>query len=161
VQGLLGVGVKDAEDLVSNALGAACGVVAGSVVLRFALGGTNRWSNTRRTVTAMAVLAAAATAWVGLAYGAEGRQDRLVSAVEERFANRTLAQIQQELESDIESVWTIGGVRTSGGSVKETTARIRYPASFFSVHRCVFAVWSGDQWRVERAAGNACTEFLE
>lgn len=40
------------------------------------------------------------------------------------------------------------------------TLQVRYLASFFGLHRCVFVIWSPTSVGVELGSGDACTDFI-
>jgi len=38
--------------------------------------------------------------------------------------------------------------------------KVRYPAPFFCLHRCVFVIWTPKAVEFKQGSGDACTRFL-
>ena len=48
----------------------------------------------------------------------------------------------------------------TGPSTPPDEVKVRYPAPFFGLHRCVFVIWTPTAVEFELGSGDACTDFL-
>lgn len=161
IQAVTGAGANDVADLAANSLGAAIG--AAIVVAFWAIRGTRNIdlsSRSRRlllagvAVTALALLASWFT-------GASNRQQNVEDVLRTRFAGTDRADIEALLESDPSAVFGATADYSDGTRYSGDTIEIRYPATFFSLHRCVFAVSNSDGVEFRKASGNDCTDFID
>lgn len=160
VQAVTGAGGNDLIDLVSNSLGALLGTGTALIVISIAGGWVHSLSTTRRLQLTGGSLVAVILVTVGWFAGASQRQSTTRSAVVERFDGIDLASIQDEIESDFDAVATaVPGVR-GDYFLLDDSVELRYPATFFGLHRCVYATWTGDEMAIRNASGDDCTRFL-
>lgn len=161
IQAVAGVGANDVADLAANALGAAIG--AAITVAVWAIHGNREVDFPRRSrrlltagvaVTALALLAG----WV---IGASHRQQNVEDVLRTRFAGTDRTDIEALLESDPSAVFGATASYSDGTRYSDSTIEIRYPATFFSLHRCVFAVWNDDGVEFRKASGHDCTDFID
>ncbi|MFE2296541.1 VanZ family protein [Streptomyces sp. NPDC059452] len=164
LQAVTGLGANDVADLIANSAGGALGVLVGSLVLRFRrrTDGTLRLSRRQRVLTAggTAVLVAAAVAGVFL--GAEQRQASLERELHGRFAGTGL-ETYSAWEADdslYEEVFDAASVLADGTHQREDGVRVRYPASFLGLPRCVFVEWAPGDVAVHRGSGRECSVFM-
>lgn len=159
LQAVLGVGAADIADVVANCLGASLGIAAGAVVMRR---GVPLWSRRRQrwaiAAAATALVAAAGAVWLV----AEHRQTTVEREARAAFSATTRADVDlwnEQGTMDLE-VFDKLSVRADGASYGSEAVRVRYPAFFLGVHRCLFVVWTNDGVAFERASGEACTAFI-
>ncbi|BAN01444.1 VanZ family protein [Ilumatobacter coccineus] len=160
VQAVTGIGANDAVDLVSNILGALIGTGAAFAISSL-VSGERRELSTRDRLRLLGGLSVAVVV-IGLLWfgGASRRQAHVRSVVEERFAGTDLVTIQTMIEADFESVFSaVDGARADGFS-SENRVELRFPATFFGLHRCVYATWTAGSMDVRNASGNECTRLL-
>jgi len=142
VQGVTGVGANDVADVVANAIGAAIGVGLASIVLAVvdhkAIRMTRRaqWSVVM-AVTGVVVLVV--TSWL---IGASRRQNSVENALRDRFEGTTRHIVEAMISENPESVWRAGIDRSDGTRRSHGALEVRYPATFFSLDRCVYVVWT-------------------
>ena len=160
VQAVTGAGGNDPIDLVSNSLGSLVGTGTALIVISIAGGRVRSLSTARRLQLIGASLVAVVLVTVGWFAGASQRQSNTRSAVIERFDGIDLASIQEEIESDFDAVVTaVPGVR-GDYFLLDDSVELRYPATFFGLHRCVYATWTGGAMAIRNASGDDCTRFL-
>ncbi|MFE7457441.1 VanZ family protein [Streptomyces sp. NPDC057554] len=164
LQAVTGLGANDVADLIANSAGGALGVLAGSFVwwLRRRADGALRHSR-RQTVLTLggaAVLVAAAVAGVFL--GAEQRQASLERELHSRFAGTGLETYAAwEADDSLhEEVFDAVAVLADGIRHREDGVRVRYPASFLGLPRCVFVEWAPGDVAVHRGFGRECSVFM-
>lgn len=158
IQAMTGAGANDLADVVANSIGAVLGVggagAFGSSV------GARTWSSRRRSVTAAVgfVLGSAiVSAWL---VGASHRQDRVAVELQAEFAGTTRSDVLALLDSDPERVFGAVEARADGTEYLDTEVVVRYPATFFGLHRCVYVVWTDRTVSFEKSSGHDCTRFL-
>lgn len=78
-----------------------------------------------------------------------------------RFAGTDRADIEALLESDPAAVFGAADDYSDGTRYSSDTIEIRYPTTFFGLHRCVFAVWSPGGVVFRKASGQECTDFID
>lgn len=163
IQAVFRVGAADVADLSANGAGAALGVLAGALILliwphpRFP-----RPSRGRVAATAGLLAAICASILVGIHLGATHRQQSLVAQAEATFAGTTLKDYREWEAADslTEEVFDALPVFADGARYFDSSVEVRYPATFFGVHRCVFVAWSDAEVVVRPESGTACTEFI-
>lgn len=158
VQALTGSGANDLVDLVANVTGAGSGVLLARATgpARGRDPSTPR-RRRRRLVGLLVVSVVLLSAWIA---GASQRQDRLAAELTERFADTTRAEVEAALDEDPEAVFGAVSVRADGMTRSAGQVIVRYPATFFSLHRCVLMIWEAGPVEVTRASGDECTRFL-
>ncbi len=160
VQAVTAAGANDLIDLVSNSLGSLVGTGTALIVISIVGGRVRSLSTARRLQLIGASLVAVVLVTVGWFAGASQRQSNTRSAVIQRFDGIDLASIQEEIESDFDAVVTaVPGVR-GDYFLLDDSVELRYPATFFGLHRCVYATWTGDEMAIRNASGDDCTRFL-
>lgn len=161
IQAVTGAGANDVADLVSNSLGAAIGsaIVVGFWTIR---GDriTNLSSRSRRLLLTVAAVAALGLL-AGWFAGASNRQQNVEDVLRTKFAGTDRANIEALLESDPSAVFGATADYSDGTRYSADTIEIRYPATFFSLHRCVFAIWDSDGVEFRKASGSDCTAFID
>ncbi len=160
VQPLLGAGVKDWEDIVTNTLGAAIGTAVAALVVRCARRASPTWPARTRVLAALGTVVAIGVLTWGAVAVASARQTRALSAARAAFERTTLAEIRVRLADDPESVWDVGPRRSDGSSDGAGGLVVRYPTPFLSIHRCVYVRWTQDAVRFERHSGDDCTMLI-
>jgi hypothetical protein len=93
--------------------------------------------------------------------GASRRQQRVESALRVAFAGTDRSSIEVILAATPNAVFgavtdVADGIRRSDDALE-----IRYPATFFSLHRCVFVVWTSTSVDFRKASGQDCTDFID
>jgi hypothetical protein len=163
VQALTGLGAPDVADLVANSIGALVGVGAAALVSR-ARGHRARLmlSPRRRAIAVVAVLAFGAAAVTLLFVGADRRQRSVERELRAAFAGTTKTDIDRWNVNNtmLDQVFNAVSVFADGTQYSPGEVKVRYPASFFGMHRCVFVVWTPTSVRFEHRSGDACTEFI-
>jgi hypothetical protein len=165
VQAVAGLGANDVVDLAANTLGAGLGAAAATLGLWVAERRQITW--TRRRQWAMVAVAATGFGLVGTAWlaGASHRQSVLLGELRAKFGATTKADVDSWLndsdgnDADLQVFSAIptrsDGVRTSG-----TATQVRWPATFFGLHRCVMVVWADQTVSFRRESGAVCTELM-
>lgn len=162
VQALTGVGVNDLVDLISNTAGAAIGTGIAAIALQLLSRRTATPLSTRmRTITMAAIAVVVTLVAVGWFGGASARQQRVEEAVREAFAGTNLQEIEQRVEDDAFAVFSAGGDYSDGSIYLPDSISYRYPATFFSLHRCVYVTWTADAVEFRKAAGSECSDFID
>jgi glycopeptide antibiotics resistance protein len=162
-QGSTGLGAPDVADMIANSIGAALGAAAAWVVLSLAAVRRGVRPRPRALITRAALLTAAATAlFAFLAVGADRRQARLETELVDLYGTSSFEQYARWEKADglSEEVFDKTSVFSDGTRYGDESVTIRYPASFFGVRRCVFAIWTTGSFAVTRGHGRACTEFI-
>ena len=161
-QSVIGAGTADVADLAANTVGAAIGVGAATLVRR-----VRRQPGASRVAWWKVVAAGGAAVVVvgaGLLLGAENRQRSVEGELRERFAGTSKAEVDALLAdmtgNGPEELFSAISVRSDGVRTTPDATELRYPATFFSLHRCVFVTWTADGVTFRRAAGNACSTLL-
>ncbi len=169
IQGLTGLGAPDVADLIANSIGAALGATAAWAVLSLAAVRRGVRPQPRTLLMRAALLAGAATVlYASLVVGADRRQARLETELAhlygassyEQFARWEKAENQGQNLLLSKEVFDKTSVRPDGMRYGDKSVTIRYPASFFGIRRCVFAMWATGSFAVKRGHGRACTEFI-
>ena len=52
------------------------------------------------------------------------------------------------------------GNAPDGTQYSPDAVKVRYPAPFFGLHRCVFVIWTPTAVEFQLGSGDACTDFL-
>ena len=160
VQAVTGAGVNDLVDIVSNSAGAAIGAGSAAAVVLAAGRNDRTWSpRTRAQVLAGTLVATVILATIWFA-GASSRQSSVANALEDRFAGTTRPEIMALIETDFEAVYSAVETRADGVQYFDDAIAIRYPATFFSLHRCVYVTWTDEAMSLRKASGDDCTQFL-
>lgn len=162
IQGVTGVGANDIVDLLSNISGAAIGTGVSAVVLqvRSRRASTPLSSRTRTVVVASAAVMCALVA-IGWFSGASARQTDVENSLRRAFEGTDLQAIEKRLDEDAMAVLRIDDVLSDGAIFLDGSTTYRYPATFFSLHRCVYVTWIADGVDFRKAAGSACTDFID
>jgi hypothetical protein len=159
VQAVLGVGAADVADVAANTVGAAIGVGV-AVLIRHA---SRRPAGTRRLVGWPVITAAGAivlATGAGLMLGAASRQRSVEDELRQRFATTTKAEVDAVLTDSTargaDELFSAISVRDGTRTTPDVT-ELRYPATFFGLHRCVFVTWAADTVAFRKASGGACS----
>jgi hypothetical protein len=168
-QGVTGLGAPDVADLIANSVGAAVGASAASCVSVLVAARRGARPRLRAVLTRVALLVVAATVLVAsLTVGADLRQSRLVTELESLYRTSSFEQFMRWEKSEergansslTKNVFDRTSVFPDGTRYADRSVTIRYPASFFGIHRCVFATWAPGSFSVGRGSGSACTTFI-
>ena len=161
-QSVTGAGAADVADLAANTVGAAIGVGAAMLIRR-----VRRRPRASRVAWWKVVAAGGAAVVVvgaGLLLGAENRQRSVEDELRERFAGTSKAEVDAMLAdmtgNGPEELFSAISARSDGVRTTPDATELRYPATFFSLHRCVFVTWTADGVTFRRAAGKACSTLL-
>ncbi|MDK1474681.1 VanZ family protein [Streptomyces sp. 549] len=164
LQGVTGLGANDVADLFANSAGGALGVLAGSLLLRLRrpTDAAPRFSR-RQTVLAAGSAAGLVVAVVaGTYFGAQLRQASLEQELHDRFAGTSLETYSAWEADDVlyDEVFDAVSVLADGTRYLDDDVRVRYPASFFGLPRCVFVDWTPGDVAVHRGSGKECSTFM-
>ena len=163
VQAITGLGAPDVADLLANSIGALVGVGAATLL---ALASRHRVEGTlsprMRAMVAAAVLGVGAVALTLVLVGADRHQRSLRHELQTAFAGTTKADIDRWNADGtmFQEVFDAVSVFADGTQSSPDEVKVRYPASFFGLHRCVFAIWTTTSVRFELGSGDACTDFI-
>lgn len=160
VQGVTGVGASDVADLVANGLGAGMGVGAAVLVRELVRTRGLEFSSRTNRLAGVATAVCLVTLFAGWFVGASRRQDSVEHALRQRFANTTIDDVDAWLADDPELLWSAVSDRSDGSRRFEEAIEVRYPATFFSLHRCVFVTWTNTSVTFTKASGRDCTVFI-
>lgn len=162
LQAVISAGANDVADLITNSVGAGLGVVAGAGLLWLRSGGEARSRRWQLGWTAVAVVVGLVAVAVLLQAGAAYRQSALERELAGRFTGTSLEQYQQwEAEDRLQQeVFGVSSTFPDGALHLDHAVRLRYPASFFGLRRCVFVEWRPGTVRTTRGSGAECTDFL-
>lgn len=158
-QAVTGAGANDLVDLAANCTGALIGTGIALTVIK----STDGWQlgrSSRRRIQLLGGLAVTVLALsIGWFVGASQRQAHVRSVLEERFGGTDLDFITDLIDKDAQSVFVVDGIRGDGGKF-EDRVELRYPATFFSLHRCVSVIWTSDDMQIRNGSGNDCTRLI-
>ena len=169
IQGVTGVGAPDVADLIANSVGAAVGATIAWGVVSFVAARRGARPGLRVVLTPPALLVVGATVLVvSLTVGADRRQAALVTELESLYRTSSFEQFMRWENAEergkvpllTKRVFDRTSVRTDGMYYGKSSVTVRFPASFFGIHRCVFAIWAPGSFSVRRSSGSACTKFI-
>jgi glycopeptide antibiotics resistance protein len=163
IQAVTGLGAPDVADLAANSVGAAVGVGAATILARITKHRVESTLSPRtRVIRAVAALSVGAVVLTLVLVGADRRQRSIEREVRKAFAGTTKADIDRWNADGtmLEEVFDAVSIFSDGTQYSPDEVKVRYPASFFGLHRCVFVVWSPTSVRFERGSGDACTDFI-
>jgi hypothetical protein len=161
IQAVTGAGANDVADLAANSLGAAVG---GAIVAAlWAIGGNGNVDLSRRSRRLLlgGVTATALTLLAGWFIGASNRQQNVEDLLRSEFAGTDRTDLEALLQSDSSAVFGAGADLSDGTRYTDDTIEIRYPATFFGLHRCVFAIWNSERVEFRKESGHLCTDFID
>ena len=161
-QAITGLGAPDVADLFANSIGALVGV--GTTVL-FAVvrpRAETTMSPRKQALVAIAVLGLGAIGLALMVVGADRHQQSLRRELQSAFAGTTKADIDRWNADGtmLQEVFDAVSVFADGTQYSPNEVKVRYPAPFFGLHRCVFVIWIPATVKFELGSGDACTEFL-
>lgn len=161
IQAVTGAGANDVADLAANSLGAAVG--AAIVAAFWAICGNRNidLSGRSRRLLLAGVAATALALLAGWFIGASNRQQKVEDVLRSKFADTDRSDIEALLDSDPSAVFGASTDYADGTRYSGDTIEIRYPATFFSLRRCVFAVWDSEGVEFRKASGHDCTDFID
>lgn len=160
LQGVTGAGVTDIADLVANGTGAALGVGLATLVGAVVRSRGTAFSSRTLTLAGAATSALVVVAVSGWFIGASQRQQSVEDELQRRFADTTTDDVDALLAEDPELLWSAVSVRSDGSRHLDDIIEVRYPATFFSLQRCVFVTWTKTSVTFKKASGDDCTAFL-
>lgn len=160
IQAVTGAGANDVADLVANSIGAAVGAgFVGMINVVFARG--VRLSRRSQWFVGVSAAVVAMASVAGCYVGASSRQQNVEDALRAEFEGTDRADIEMRLDLDPDGVFGALSDFADGTRYSEDRIEIRYPATFFSLHRCVYAVWDSNGVEFKKASGHACTDFID
>ena len=159
-QGITGAGVTDVADLAANGIGAALGVGVAALVSAVVRSKGVVISGRAQILAIVATSAFVVLSVSGWFIGASQRQQSVEDELQRRFANTTTDDIDALLAEDPEQLWSAISARSDGSRHLDDAIEVRYPATFFSLHRCVFVTWTKTSVTFRKASGDDCTAFL-
>ena len=160
-QAVTGAGANDVADLVANSLGAAIGAVVVVVCCAIVDDRVIDLSTRSRRLVVAGGVAAGLALIAGWFVGASNRQQHVEDVLRSKFEGTDRAEIEALMESDSSAVFGAADDYANGTRYSNDTIEIRYPATFFSLHRCVFVVWNSEGVEFRKASGHDCTDFID
>ena len=162
VQAITGLGAPDVADLLANSVGALVGVCAAALLARVSPRAERTLSPRKQAMAAVAVLALAAVGLALVVVGADRHQQSLRRELQTAFAGTTKADVDRWNADGtmFQEVFDAVSVFADGTQYSPDDVKVRYPAPFFGLHRCVFVVWTPTAVEFELGSGDACTDFL-
>lgn len=163
VQAITGLGAPDVADLLANSIGGLVGVGTATLLVRATRHRAEaKLSPRKRAMVATAVLGLGAVALTLVLVGADRRQQSLRHELQTAFAGTTKADIDRWNADGtmLQEVFDAVSVFADGTQYSPDEAKVRYPAPFLGLHRCVFAIWTPTSVRFELGSGDACTDFI-
>jgi glycopeptide antibiotics resistance protein len=163
VQAITGLGAPDVADLLANGFGALVGVDAAMLVARARRHRAEAPQSPRKQ--AMVVTAVLGLGAIGLTLvlvGADRHQQSLRRELQTTFTGTTKADIDRWNADGTmnDEVFDAVSVFADGTQYSSDEVKVRYPASFFGLDRCVFVIWTTTSVRFELGSGDACTDFI-
>ena len=166
IQAVTGVGAPDVADLVANSLGAAVGVCIvslGEAVFRPKGSDRQKWSKQSKALAGLAGVVCLGLMIAGLFIGASHRQRTVADHLRHRFAGTTKDDTDPLLADpgSAEQLFSAISVRSDGQHLTGESLVLRWPATFFSLHRCVFVTWTKTSVTFDKGSGDECTVFMD
>jgi hypothetical protein len=162
IQSITAAGAPDIADFVANAIGAGIGVGA-AAILNTATSPQPRRSTSRSRVIAIGTLlvVVVVVAVPALFLGASNRQEAVEERLRVAFEGTNRSEIETLFEeADPAMVFGAAGDWADGARRSDDVLEIRYPATFFGLHRCVFVAWDWTDVDFRKASGRDCTVFM-
>lgn len=163
VQAVTGLGAPDLADVMANSIGAFIGVGAATLVshARARRPGATLSPRRRATIAAV-VVGVCAVALTLVLVGADRRQRSIELELQTAFEGTTRADIDRWNADGtmLDEVFDAVSVFADGTEYSPEEVMVRYPASFYGLHRCVFVVWTETSVRFERESGDVCIDFM-
>jgi hypothetical protein len=162
LQAVLGVGTTDVSDVAANTVGAAIGVGVASLTRRV----TRRQAGAARTGVDRCRhrCGRGGPRQRRAAARRSNRQRSIEDELRARFANTTKAEVDAMLAdttgTGAEELFSAISVRSDGVRTTSDATELRYPATFFSLDRCVYVTWTADGVAFRGASGDACGAVL-
>jgi glycopeptide antibiotics resistance protein len=163
VQALTGLGAPDVADLVANSIGGLVGVGTATLLARATRHRAEATLSPRkRAMVAASALGLGAVALTLVLVGADRHQQSLRHELQTAFAGTTKADVDRWNADGtiLQEVFDAVSVFADGAQYSPDEVKVRYPASFLGVHRCVFAIWTATSVRFEGGSGDACTDSI-
>lgn len=163
IQAITGLGTPDVADLLANGIGALVGVGAATLLARATRHrAEGTLSPRRQAMVAAGLLGFGAVALTLVLVGADRHQQSLRHELQTAFAGTTKADIDMWNADGtmLQEVFDAVSVFADGTQYSPDAVKVRYPAWFFGLHRCVFVIWSPTSVRFELGSGDACTDFI-
>jgi hypothetical protein len=161
IQAVTDAGAPDAADLVANSIGAGIGVAVAAIVNTVSATHDRRMTLRSQLLVAAALVVVLLVAISGWFVGASRRQQRVEDALRAAFEGTDRSSIEAMLESAPEQVFGATTDFADGTRYSDDALEIRYPATFFSLHRCVYVVWNSTGVEFRKASGRDCTDFID
>ena len=162
VQAITGLGAPDVADLLANTVGGLVGVCAAALLAQVRPPAEGTLSPRKRALVAVAVLALGAVGLALVLVGADRHQLSLRHELQTAFAGTTKADVDRWNADGtmLPEVFDAVSVFADGTRYSRDEVEVRYPASFFGLHRCVFVIWTPTAVKFQLGSGDACTDFL-
>jgi hypothetical protein len=161
IQSITATGAPDIADFVANAIGAGIGVGA-AAIFNTATSQQPRRSTARSRIAAIGtlvviVVVAVAALFLGASRRQQAVEDRLRAAFEGTSRSEMEALFE---EADPAVVFGAAGDWADGTRRSDDVLEVRYPATFFGLHRCVVVAWDWTDVDFRKASGRDCTVFM-
>ena len=162
VQAVTGLGAPDVADLVANSIGALVGAFAAALLARLRPRAEGTLSPRKQAMAAVAVLALATVGLALVLVGAGRHQQSLRRELQTAFAGTTKADVDRWNADGtmLQEVFAAVSAFADGTQYSPDEVKVRYPAPFFGLHRCVFVIWTPTAVEFKLGSGDACTDFL-
>lgn len=162
VQAITGLGAPDVADLLANSIGALVGVCASALLARVRPRAEGTLSPRKQATVAVAVLSLGAVGLALMLVGADRHQHSLRRELRTAFAGTTKADIDRWNADGtmLKEVFDAVSAFADGTTYSPDEVKVRYPAPFFGLHRCVFVIWTPTAVEFKLGSGDACTDFL-
>ena len=162
VQAITGLGAPDVADLLANSVGALVGVCAAALLARVRPRAEGTLSPRKQAIAAVAVLTLGTVGLALVLVGADRHQHSLRRELRTAFAGTTKADIDRWNADGtmLKEVFDAVSAFADGTTYSPDEVKVRYPAPFFGLHRCVFVIWTPTAVEFKLGSGDACTDFL-
>lgn len=155
LQTVFAVGNADVSDVLSNAVGAACGGVLAWCVMP----GTRA---ARVIVRIFLAALACALVWGGCRWAASSHLRHGQEVLQERFSEMTASDFEHSDRNPkfLASVFSVGGLKSSGNRILPNgVVEVRYSLDYLGARQCAITAWDTSGVAVSTVHGNVCSEF--
>ena len=162
VQAITGLGAPDVADLLANSIGALVGVCAAALLARVRPRAEGTLPPRRRAMVTVAVLGLGAVGLALVLVGADRHQQSLRRELQTAFTETTKTDVDRWNADGtmLQNVFAAVSVFADGTQYSPDEVKVRYPAPFFGLYRCVFVIWTPTAVEFKLGSGDACTDFL-
>ena len=161
IQAVTHAGSPDVADLVANSIGAMIGVAVAVAANVVSDTNRSRLTSSRRWYVAATITVVIVVAVSGWFVGASRHQQAVEDALRIAFEGTDRSTIEATLTADPSAVFGAVTDFADGTRYSDDALEIRYPATFFSLHRCVYVTWTSTGVGFRTASGRDCTDFID